>query len=141
MFMQQHLRMQASIDTIERCGPPRPGGLSRSARETNATGGAMSYSWGAGPASVRTEVLPVVPPQAAVRPPSGAVGTDLRRPAAELAPMADVWRRLLHQHVPDGVGRCRTCTKCGTGVPHVSWPCSLHGVAELARRCHAGEAR
>jgi hypothetical protein len=74
-----------------------------------------------------------------VRPPSGGRGSDLRRLAAELAPMVDVWQRLLHQHVPDGSGRCRTCTKGGTGVPSASWPCSLHGVAELARRCHAGE--
>ena len=104
----------------------------------------MSYSWGAGVSSVRTDGLPVVrPPVTApaqlVRPPTAGRGADLRRLAAELAPMVDVWQRLLHQHVPDGAGRCRTCTKGGTGMPSASWPCSLHGVADLARRCHAGE--
>ncbi len=104
----------------------------------------MSYSWGAGLASVRTDGLPVVRPPMVIsstvaRPPSGGRGTDLRRLAAELAPMVDVWQRMLHQHVPDGAGRCRTCTKGGTGVPSASWPCSLHGVADLARRCYPGE--
>lgn len=103
----------------------------------------MSYSWGAGQASAMTDSLPVVRPPV-VRP-SGADGassgggTDLRKLAAELAPMVEVWQRLLHLHVPDPSGCCRTCTKGGTGVPATSWPCAIHGVADLARRCHAGE--
>lgn len=105
----------------------------------------MSYSWGAGVASARTDGLPVVRPPVVVPTPPGPTtpggrGADLRRLAVELAPMVDVWQRMLHQHVPDGTGRCRTCTKGGTGVPSARWPCSLHGVADLARRCHAGEA-
>jgi hypothetical protein len=56
--------------------------------------------------------------------------------ADELAPMVDVWQRLLDQHVPDRAGRCRTCTKGGTGLPSVRWPCSLHGIADGARRSH-----
>lgn len=59
---------------------------------------------------------------------------ELRRLAAELAPMVDVWQRLLAQHTPDRTGRCRTCTKGGTGLPSQPWPCSIHGIAELARR-------
>jgi hypothetical protein len=58
------------------------------------------------------------------------------RLAAELAPMVDVWQRLLDQHVPDRTGRCRTCTKGGTGLPSVRWPCSLHGIADAARRSY-----
>jgi hypothetical protein len=61
---------------------------------------------------------------------------ELRRLAAELAPMVDVWQRLLDQHLPDRAGRCRTCTKGGTGLPSTRWPCSIHGIADLARRCH-----
>jgi hypothetical protein len=64
------------------------------------------------------------------------VSLELRRLAAELAPMVDVWQRLLLQHMPDTAGRCRTCTKGGTGLPATRWPCSIHGIAELARRCH-----
>ncbi len=58
------------------------------------------------------------------------------RLADELAPMVDVWQRLLDQHVPDLAGRCRTCTKGGTGLPSVRWPCSLHDIADAARRSH-----
>jgi len=97
----------------------------------------MSYSWGAGLRSARTESLPVVRPVIRSEPP--ARGADLRLLAAELAPMVDVWQRLLTLHVPDRAGRCRTCTKGGTGLPSTSWPCSIHGVADLARRSHGGE--
>jgi hypothetical protein len=62
--------------------------------------------------------------------------TEGGRLAAELAPMVDVWQKLLDQHVPDRAGRCRTCTKGGTGLPGVRWPCSLHGIADAARRSH-----
>ncbi len=50
--------------------------------------------------------------------------------------MVDVWQRLLDQHLPDHSGRCQTCTKGGTGLPAARWPCSIHGIADLARRCH-----
>ena len=104
----------------------------------------MSYSWGVGLSSARTEGIPVIrppndgPPVEVGRLRRGVSpdGTDLRPLAAELAPMVDVWRRLLSQHVPDRAGRCRTCTKGGTGLPAVPWPCSLHGVADLARGLH-----
>ncbi len=105
----------------------------------------MSYSWGVGLSSARTEGIPVIRPpndrppvDVGRRPPRGGPpdGADLYPLAAELAPMVDVWRRLLTQHVADRAGRCRTCTKGGTGLPAVPWPCSLHGVADLARRLH-----
>jgi hypothetical protein len=35
--------------------------------------------------------------------------------AVELAPMIEVWRRLLADHVPNSYGRCRACTQGGTG--------------------------
>ena len=103
----------------------------------------MSYSWGVGISSARTEGIPVI--RAPIeRPALRARGTspdgaDMLQLAAELAPMVDVWRRLLAQHVPDRAGRCRTCTKGGTGLPAVPWPCSLHVVADLARRRHDTE--
>lgn len=50
--------------------------------------------------------------------------------------MVDLWQRLLAQHTPDLAGRCRTCTKGGTGLPSTDWPCVLHGVADLARRTY-----
>jgi hypothetical protein len=105
----------------------------------------MSYSWGVGLSSARTEGIPVIRPPIdrppvevrGCRPRGGPPdGADMHQLAAELAPMVDVWRRMLAQHVPDRAGRCRNCTKGGTGLPAVPWPCSLHGVADLARRRH-----
>lgn len=112
----------------------------------------MSYSWGVGADPSRGE--PLAPLHSSVGTVPVAVGAsgpsrddangpveppvslELRRLAAELAPMVDVWQRLLSQHLPDVAGRCRTCTKGGTGLPSIRWPCSIHGIAELARRCH-----
>jgi hypothetical protein len=61
---------------------------------------------------------------------------EQQRVADELAPMVEVWQRLLAQHVPDRAGRCRTCTKGGTGLPTTPWPCVIHGIADMARRTH-----
>lgn len=112
----------------------------------------MSYSWGASGDPARTAGAPQLRAHGLLRSrstgeagyrPDGAdpgpatTGPDARRLAAELAPMVDVWQRLLAQHVADGGGRCRTCTQGGTGLPVVRWPCSLHGIAELARHRHA----
>jgi hypothetical protein len=60
--------------------------------------------------------------------------------AAALAPMVDVWRRLLDEHVASPSGRCRACTQGGTGIPTERWPCGPRKVAEAASRLHA-EAR
>jgi hypothetical protein len=57
--------------------------------------------------------------------------------AAELAPMTEVWRRLLTDHVPTSRGRCRACTQGGTGIPTVQWPCGPRRIAEAAAQCHA----
>ena len=62
------------------------------------------------------------------------------RLADELAPMVEVWQRLLALHLPDRTGRCRNCTQGGTGLPGTQWPCALHGIAELARRRHGHAA-
>lgn len=87
---------------------------------------------------------PELPSGASVHPPAEpdrrSADLELRRLAAELAPMVDVWGRLLAQHMPDRAGRCQTCTKGGTGLPSVRWPCSIHGIADLARRCHERSA-
>lgn len=112
----------------------------------------MSYSWGAARGDGRhgraaLEAVPATPSRARTIP--TATGTDVRaappsvehqRVAAELAQMVDVWQRLLAEHVPDRHGLCRTCTKGGTGLPSTPWPCSIHGIAEMAQRRHDGAA-
>lgn len=60
--------------------------------------------------------------------------------AVELALMVEVWRALLREHQPDAAGRCRSCTRGGTGVTAVPWPCSLFALAEHARRYHERSA-
>jgi hypothetical protein len=72
-------------------------------------------------------------------------GENRSRPRAsafadELAPMVEVWVRLLSAHVPDAAGRCRACTAGGTGVPCEPWPCVIRGMAELARISHSAGA-
>ena len=54
-------------------------------------------------------------------------------PAAELAPMVEVWFRILADHVPDEDQRCRACT----GVRRAAWPCPVRALAEGARQWHA----
>jgi hypothetical protein len=131
MFTQEHLRMQGRIDTI----------VLRHTVETGRRrerGAVMGYSWGVGVGPVRADGAPVARPIAEVgeiRPQPG----DLHQLAAELAPMVDVWKRLLAQHVPDRAGRCVVCTKGGTGLPSTPWPCAIHGIAEMARRRHDEE--
>ena len=57
--------------------------------------------------------------------------------AAELAPMTEVWRQLLTDHVPNSQGRCQACTQGGTGIPTARWPCGPRTIAEAAAQCHA----
>lgn len=109
----------------------------------------MSYSWGGRNTADKDEVttVTVLPDPLSAggrgpdRTPVPAPGLDMARLAAELAPMVDVWRRLIAQHVPNRSGRCRTCTKGGTGLPSTPWPCLLYGIAEMARGRHDGECR
>ena len=54
-------------------------------------------------------------------------------PAAELAPMVEVWFRILSDHVPDEDQRCRACT----GVRRAAWPCPVRALAERAPQWHA----
>jgi hypothetical protein len=108
----------------------------------------MSYSWGASRGSARTGGVALDRAAVAPRPsdvvaptrvePDGPV-LEQQRVAAELAPMVEVWQRLLAQHVPDRAGRCRTCTKGGTGLPTTPWPCVIHGIADMARRSYDAE--
>lgn len=113
----------------------------------------MSYSWGASRNAARADEFEAIgPPLRAVSDTTTSMdpatpadtapsaGFEMRRLAAELAPMVDVWQRLLAQHVPDRSGRCRVCTKGGTGLPTLQWPCSIHGIAELAQRRHESES-
>ena len=155
MLMHWHLRMQVRGATI-RCEKRHPTGWALTARR----GSAMSYSWGASYGSARTGGIsldragapaqrtgttptPIEGPGglAAGRPGARPADTDdampeQQRVADELAPMVEVWQRLLAQHVPDRAGRCRTCTKGGTGLPTTPWPCVIHGIADMARRTY-----
>jgi hypothetical protein len=118
----------------------------------------MSYSWGASRSPARPDGARMgglalgSPPAGSPRVRDGggqpradvdvaALVSEQHRVAAELAPMVEVWQRLLAQHVPDRAGRCRTCTKGGTGLPSTPWPCVIHGIADLARRRHDAERR
>jgi hypothetical protein len=122
--------MQGRIDTIVL----RDGGTG-----DVGDGATMGYSWGVGVGSERTDGAPVVRPIADVREIRPPQRGDLHQLAIELAPMVDVWKRLLAQHVPDRTGRCIVCTKGGTGLPSRPWPCSIHAIAEMARRRHDEE--
>ena len=53
--------------------------------------------------------------------------------AIELAPMVDVWGRIMDEHVADDTGRCRACTRGGTGYRSEQWPCVLFSLAMQAR--------
>jgi hypothetical protein len=115
----------------------------------------MSYSWGASHGSVRaggvaldraTDATAGVPTAAPGPMSLGAPAPlhgdsddgipEQQRVADELAPMVQVWQRLLAQHVPDRTGCCRTCTKGGTGLHTTPWPCVIHGIADMARRSY-----
>lgn len=116
----------------------------------------MSYSWGASHGSARgagiafDRARATVPGAGAAPRPVEVSGPlqggrpveaddgmpEQQRVADELAPMVEVWQRLLAQHVPDRAGRCRTCTKGGTGLPTTPWPCVIHGIADMARRSY-----
>lgn len=52
--------------------------------------------------------------------------------ADELADLPGLTERLLALHVPAAHGRCRACTKPGTGIPSAVWPCVLHFYAAAA---------
>ena len=53
--------------------------------------------------------------------------------ARALAAQPDVVARLIAEHVPDDKGRCRGCTRPGTGTPMDYWPCTLSTAADAAR--------
>lgn len=64
-------------------------------------------------------------------------GSDLPEESGPMAvvmsSMPEVWARLLVEHVPDRLGRCRACATgngSGAGVP---WPCTLQVIAADAR--------
>lgn len=52
--------------------------------------------------------------------------------ARELSTLPEVTQRLLELHVSDGHGKCRACTRPGTGIPAAAWPCVLHFYATAA---------
>lgn len=101
----------------------------------------MGYSWGVGAGAARPDDEPPARRLAPVRDIRPKPRGDLGQFAVELAPMVDVWKRLLAQHLPDRAGRCVVCTKGGTGLPSLPWPCSIHAIAEMARRHHDEERR
>jgi hypothetical protein len=50
----------------------------------------------------------------------------------QLAQMPDVITQLLRDHEADRTGRCRGCTRGGTGYPVAAYPCSLARLARAA---------
>lgn len=98
----------------------------------------MNRSWGADPPARGVYAYSCAGDSAPVEPTAAAVPivTAHQGLADELAPMVDLWQRLLAEHRPDQNGRCRTCTVGGTGMPGTPWPCALYGIAELAQRRH-----
>lgn len=52
--------------------------------------------------------------------------------AVALAPMEQVWQKLLAEHVPDREGKCSACRWQTRSAD--SWPCRVHDVASAARR-------
>jgi hypothetical protein len=40
--------------------------------------------------------------------------------------------RLMAEHHPDARGLCSGCTRPGTGVPYIEWPCSVARLAQAA---------
>jgi hypothetical protein len=58
--------------------------------------------------------------------------TAFERLADVLALMPDVIARLLTDHTSDSTGRCRGCTRPGTGYPAAVHPCTLHRLATMA---------
>jgi hypothetical protein len=110
MVMHAHLRVQVRWSTIR-------------VRRASPSGGASGANGGLKVIAARDDdVNPTAPgPQ----------------PVADaLAPMVELWQGLLAQHVPDQDGRCRSCTKGGTGLATIPWPCVIHGIAEMARHSH-----
>jgi hypothetical protein len=51
---------------------------------------------------------------------------------ATVAAMPEVAARLLADHVDDGAGRCRGCTRGGCGTPSARFPCTLSALAAQA---------
>ncbi len=52
--------------------------------------------------------------------------------ATALAPMADMWQRLLAEHVPDRQGRCVACQWQTRAADR--WPCTVYDLAAAAQR-------
>ena len=63
----------------------------------------------------------------------GIAGTDIPSATAiALAPMVEVWQRLLTEHVPDRHGRCMSCQWQTRSAD--LWPCGVFSVASAAQR-------
>ncbi|MGH8966829.1 MAG: hypothetical protein ACRDXB_16080, partial [Actinomycetes bacterium] len=52
--------------------------------------------------------------------------------AVALAPMGEVWQRLLAEHVPDREARCVSCRWQTRAADQ--WPCGLYVLAAAAQR-------
>ena len=53
--------------------------------------------------------------------------------AVVMSSMPEVWERLLVEHVPDRLGRCRACATGNGSGAGVHWPCTLQVTAADAR--------
>jgi hypothetical protein len=58
--------------------------------------------------------------------------------AMVMSGMPEVVSRLLEEHVPDRLGRCRACGANGSGT---RWPCTLAQIATQARAVAAERGR
>ncbi len=63
------------------------------------------------------------------------------RVVAQLAVMPDLIGQLLRDHESDGTGRCRECTKGGTGIRVATYPCPLARLARAALEIRQGVGR
>lgn len=52
--------------------------------------------------------------------------------AVALAPMVELWRRLIAAHVPDREGRCSECRWQTRSADR--WPCAVYDLAVAAQR-------
>ena len=64
-----------------------------------------------------------------------------QRVVGQLALMPDLIGQLLRDHESDSTGRCRECTKGGTGIRTATYPCPFARLARTALEIRQGSKR